>query len=93
LRRICLYTNRGTCLYTMKSLRKAEDPVGTLSDVPRPATGKTPVRNFRIRDAIYAPARRIAKVRGDSLTAIVEKALAAYVKRYRADDPGDEGDA
>jgi hypothetical protein len=59
-----------------------------LSGVPRPATGKTPVRNFRISAEVYDPARRIADARGESLTGVVEKALAAYAKRHRADDPG-----
>ncbi len=61
--------------------------MGTLRHVPRPATGKTPIRNFRIRSEVYDPARRIADARGDSLTDVVERALIAYAKRHRGDDP------
>ncbi len=62
--------------------------MGTLRAMPRPATGKTPVRNFRISDAVYGPARRIADARKESLTDVVERALLAYAKRHKTDDPG-----
>lgn len=64
--------------------------MGTLIDMPRPATGKTPLRNFRIGAESYDPAVRIAWARGESLTEVVEKAIAAYARRHRADDPGVE---
>lgn len=64
--------------------------MGTLTDVPRPATGKTPLRNFRINGEFYDPAVRIAWARGESLTDVVEKAIAAYARRHRAEDPGPE---
>jgi hypothetical protein len=66
--------------------------VGTLTGVPRPATGKTPLRNFRISDAVYDPANRVAAARGEALTDVVEKALAAYYRRHRDDDPGPDVD-
>jgi hypothetical protein len=70
-----------------------EISMSRLTAVPRPATGKTPVRNFRVRDEVYAPARRIADARKESLTDVVEKALLAYARRHRADDPGPKAEA
>lgn len=66
--------------------------MGTLTAVPRPATGKTKLRNFRIPDAVYVPANRVAAARGESLTDLVEKALTAYYRRHRSDDPGPDAD-
>lgn len=57
--------------------------MGTLRTVPRPATGKTPIRNFRIPDALFRLAARIATKRGETLTDVVIRALEAYVKRHR----------
>ncbi|MER7278360.1 hypothetical protein ABT369_28365 [Dactylosporangium sp. NPDC000244] len=58
--------------------------------MPRPATGKTPIRNFRVKAEHYDPAVRIAWARGESLTDVVEKAIAAYARRHRDEDPGAE---
>lgn len=67
--------------------------MGTLRTVPRPATGKTPVRNFRIPRAIHDPATAIAAKRGETLTDVVTRALEAYIRRHRhllEPDPGTE---
>lgn len=66
--------------------------MGTLIGVPRPATGKTKLRNFRIDDAVYDPANRVAAARGESLTDVVERALVAYFRKHRSDDPGPDAD-
>lgn len=59
-----------------------------MTDTPkrrgRPATGVTPLRNFRIKDEVYRPARQIAELRGESLTEIVESALSRYAVKHRA---------
>jgi hypothetical protein len=61
--------------------------VKDMTDTPRrrgrPATGTTPLRNFRIKDAVYGPAKEIAQARGESLTDVVESALSRYVARHR----------
>lgn len=49
----------------------------------RPATGVTPLRNFRIKGDVYDPAMEIAKAREESLTDVVESALSRYVARHR----------
>lgn len=54
-----------------------------LRDVPRPPTGKTPVRNFRIPASLYEPAAAIAEKRGETVTDVVTRALQAYVRRHR----------
>lgn len=54
-----------------------------LRDVPRPPTGKTPVRNFRIPAVLYGLASAIAEKRGETVTDVVIRALEAYVKRHR----------
>jgi|SRR5687768_16786607 len=59
-----------------------------MEDTPKrrgrpPAGGTTPLRNFRIKDGVYAPAIAIARARGESLTDVVEAALSRYVARHR----------
>lgn len=53
----------------------------------RTGAGNTPTRNMRIPDEIYCPALAIADARKESLTDVVERALIAYAKRHRTDDP------
>jgi hypothetical protein len=57
--------------------------------VPRPATGKTPVRNVRVADEIWKPALAKAKREKRPLTEVIVDCL----KEYIADDaPPDEGE-
>lgn len=44
----------------------------------RPATGKTPLRPFRVPDEEYDPALAEAKRKGESLTAAVRRFLRLY---------------
>lgn len=48
--------------------------------VPRPATGKTPVRNLRVPDHIWQPALEKAHAEGRTLTDVIT----AYLRRYVA---------
>lgn len=54
-----------------------------LTDVPRPATGKTPVHNFRASPELWDEAVTIAAERGETMTDVLVQALEAYVKRHR----------
>jgi hypothetical protein len=47
--------------------------------MPRPATGRTPVRNLRVPDAIWKPALEKAKAEGTSLTDVIIKFLIRYI--------------
>lgn len=51
--------------------------------MPRPATGKTPVRHIRIGDEIWEQVERIAGLDGTSATAVVKTALAEYIAKRR----------
>jgi len=51
--------------------------------VPRPATGKTPVRNLRVPEHIWGPALDKAKAEGRTLTDVIT----AYLRRYIATPP------
>lgn len=51
--------------------------------MPRPATGKTPVRNLRVSDAIWKPALAKAKGEGRSLTEVI----IGFLRQYIADQP------
>ena len=60
--------------------------------MPRPATGKTPVRNLRVPSSIWKAAKEKAEAEGRTLTDV----LVAYLKRYistppRKRDGGDGG--
>ncbi len=50
-------------------------------DVPRPATGKTPVRNVRIGDEIWEQVERAAEEDSTTATAIVKEALLEYIAK------------
>lgn len=70
--------------------------MGTLSGVPRPATGKTPVHNFRIPDPVWKPAERVAGKLGETVTDVVIRALKAYARRHpqlAAEDPPDRDES
>lgn len=47
---------------------------------PVPNKPKTPVRNFRIPEEIYGPARDRAAERGETVTDVVKRALVRYAK-------------
>lgn len=46
-----------------------------------PNAPKTPIRSFRIPDAIYQAAQAKAAEKGETLTAVVQRALDRYAKR------------
>src|ERR1700722_1374308 len=46
--------------------------------VPRPATGKTPIRNVRIADEVWLPAMARADITGSTATDAVEAGLRMY---------------
>ena len=48
-----------------------------------PNQPKTPARSFRVGDPLHADAKRIAAERGETLTAVVVRALEAYVFKHR----------
>lgn len=47
--------------------------------VPRPATGKTPVRNLRVPDEIWEPALAKAHEEGRTLTDVIKDFLREYI--------------
>lgn len=51
--------------------------------VPRPPTGRTPVRNLRVPEDIWRAAQEKAKAEGRTLTDV----LVAYLKRYVSTPP------
>ncbi len=56
----------------------------------RPRTGVTPKRNIRVGQ-IWDDAAALAAARGETMTAVVERALKHYVTRYRV-SRSSEGD-
>jgi hypothetical protein len=51
--------------------------------MPRPPTGKTPVRNLRVPEHIWGPALDKAKAEGRTLTAVITD----YLRRYISTPP------
>ena len=51
--------------------------------MPRPATGKTPVRNLRVPDEIWRAAQEKAEDEGRTLTEVI----VAYLRRYISTPP------
>ena len=47
--------------------------------MPRPATGKTPVRNLRVPDHIWKPALAKARAEGTTLTEVITRFLIRYI--------------
>jgi hypothetical protein len=45
---------------------------------------------MRIPDEVWLPAKRVARDRGESLTAVIIKALIRYVRQHPLDDDLDE---
>lgn len=58
--------------------------------VPRPATGKTPLRNIRVADELWKAAQAKAKAEGRTLTAVLVAYLRRYVSTPARKRPGDE---
>jgi hypothetical protein len=56
--------------------------------VPRPATGKTPVRNLRVVDEIWLPALAKARAEGRTLTDVI----VTYLRRYISTPPRERGE-
>lgn len=48
-------------------------------EVPRPATGKTPVRSLRVADALWRAAVVKARAEGKTITQVIVELLRAYV--------------
>lgn len=53
-----------------------------MSRTGRPATGKTPHRTVRIGDPVWLPAQAIAAARGETMTAVIERALRRYINQH-----------
>lgn len=51
--------------------------------MPRPATGKTPVRNLRVPDHIWKPAMEKAHAEGTTLTEVITRYLLRYISTPR----------
>lgn len=47
--------------------------------VPRPATGKTPVRNLRVPNDVWKPALEKAHEEGRTLTDVITEFLRGYI--------------
>lgn len=62
--------------------------------MPRPATGKTPVRNLRVPDEIWEKALENAHAEGRTITDVIIAALKRYnaAARRRAAGPNNSGD-
>lgn len=58
-------------------------------DVPRPPTGKTPVRNLRVVDEVWLPALAKARAEGRTLTEVI----VTYLRRYISTPPRKRGDS
>jgi hypothetical protein len=54
----------------------------------RPRTGVTPKRNIRVGQ-VWDDAAALAAARGETMTAVVERALKHYVTRYRVSRTAD----
>lgn len=57
-------------------------PVGPRGKIRRvPNQPKTPVHGFRIPDEMYTEVKRLAARNGESISEVVRRCLAAYVRR------------
>lgn len=57
--------------------------------MPRPATGKTPVRNLRVRPEVWEPALENAQADGTTLTNVITR----FLERYNEMTPDERRDA
>lgn len=48
--------------------------------VPRPATGKTPVRNLRVVNEVWHPALDAAREQGNTITDVITQFLRWYLR-------------
>jgi hypothetical protein len=48
--------------------------------VPRPATGKTPVRNLRVVNEVWQPALEAAREQGGTITDVITQFLRWYLR-------------
>jgi len=48
--------------------------------VPRPATGKTPVRNLRVASEVWQPALEAAREQGNTITDVITQFLRWYLR-------------
>lgn len=48
--------------------------------VPRPATGKTPVRNLRVAPDVWQPALSAAREQGSTITDVITQFLRWYLR-------------
>lgn len=55
--------------------------------MPRPKTGVTPKRNFRMPDAVWLPAVEKAEQEGRTMTAVISSALTRYAAAPAPDAP------
>lgn len=62
----------------------AEEAAAVMTPVPNKP--KTPVRNFRIPEEIYGPARDRAAERGETVTDVVKRALVRYAKAKKGEE-------
>lgn len=46
---------------------------------------RNPTRTLRIPDVLWFAALEVARERGESLSAVIRRALTTYVKRHRKD--------
>ena len=55
---------------------------GTCDDqaVPRPPTGKTPVRNLRVVNEVWEPALEAAREQGGTITDVITQFLRWYLR-------------
>lgn len=58
----------------------------------RPATGKTPLRNVRVPDDLWAAAKAEAKEEGRTLTDVIVSDLHRYVNRRRRERGAADGE-
>lgn len=59
----------------------------------RPATGKTPLRNIRVPDELWAAAKEEAQAEGRSLTDVIVSDLHRYVNGRRRERGAADGES
>jgi hypothetical protein len=74
----CVATSAGVCRQIACTMSDVMTPA-TIARVPNQP--KTPLKSFRIPEALYAAAQAKAAERGETVSKVVRKALERYVKR------------
>jgi hypothetical protein len=59
--------------------------------MPRPKAGVTPVRNIRIGEKLWRAAQQSARSQGQTLTAVIERALVDYVAEHPVSPAAPDG--